>query len=71
MKHRLELPEVQEIEGRDAFEILVEHFGWEDQPTLPMALDDLPAQPTLVETEVEVARRKLGPRHNRKKGKRR
>jgi hypothetical protein len=48
---KLPTPDVRELDGREAYEALVEHFGWPDVPTVPMALEDLPWQPELEPTE--------------------
>jgi len=40
----LPVPEVVELEGRDAFEALVQHFDHPDEATVPMGLDLVPTE---------------------------
>ena len=39
---KLPAPDVTELDGREAYEVMVEHFDWPDLPTDPLPLDALP-----------------------------
>ena len=58
----LPVPDATELDGAQAWEALVEHFGLDDQPTLPMSLDELPATLELVGTERDTVLRVFGDR---------
>lgn len=49
-----------ELEPRESFRVLVELFGWPDEPTQPMPLDELPAPLSLQPTERDAWARVLG-----------
>lgn len=49
-----------ELEPREAHMVLVEHFGWPDEPTQPMPLDELPAPLSLQPTERDAWARVFG-----------
>jgi hypothetical protein len=55
------VPDAVELTGKQAWDALVEHFGVEVIDTEPMPLDELPALPTLEETELERWARVLAP----------
>jgi hypothetical protein len=57
----LPLPDVRELDGREAYEALVEHFGWTDTPTVPMALEELPGQLALEPMERDLWAQVLAP----------
>lgn len=57
---RIPTGEATELVGRDAWAALVEHFGWPDEPTQPMPLDELPAPLSLQPTERDAWARVLG-----------
>ncbi len=48
----LPVPEVIELEGKEAFNVLVDQFDWLDEATMPIGLD-------LVPTEEELERERL------------
>jgi hypothetical protein len=43
--------EATELEGREAWEVLAQHFGADDQATAPLPLDELPAALEVVPIE--------------------
>lgn len=47
----LPVPEVRELEGREAYDTLISDFGLLEPSTEPMPLDELPEQPQLVPIE--------------------
>lgn len=49
-----------ELDPRESFRVLVEHFGWPDPATEPMPLDELPAPLSLQPTERDAWARVLG-----------
>jgi hypothetical protein len=59
--NKLPTPDVRELDGREAYEALVEHFGWPDVPTVPMALEELPGQFALEPTERDLWAQVLAP----------
>jgi hypothetical protein len=52
MMRKIPTPDTTELTGRDAWDALVAHFGVEDVPTEPMALDELPSM-QLVPTDAD------------------
>lgn len=40
---KLPVPDVVELHGAEAWRALRDHFGWPDEATQPMPLDELPA----------------------------
>lgn len=56
----LPVADARELDPRESFRVLVEHFGWPDEPTQPMPLDELPAPLSLQPTERDAWARVFG-----------
>lgn len=61
----LPVPSVTELTGRDAYEALVQHFGFSDEDTAPMPLDELPSLPTVQQTDFDRVMDIMAPRRTR------
>ena len=42
MREPIPTPDAQELEPREAVQVMREHFEWADEPTQPMALEATP-----------------------------
>jgi len=53
MKPKLPIPDIVELEGKDAFDAMVEHFGVHVEDTIPIPLDERGIDYERTEREIE------------------